>query len=148
MRNRLFRLKISKEQEKAILLRYPRIKFFLEKMINNTAERILIEEGEYDTEKELKEYHDRRVLNSYDIHKRKCTQATKDKISKAQKGRNKGYHPLPETIEKLKGHIVTQITRDRISKSLLGKKRTEETKRRISLGKTGTTYKKRQPKVN
>ena len=153
MRNRVFRLRISREQEKVILLRYPGIKFFLEKMINNTTEKILIEEGEFDTKRELKEYHNRRVLNGYDIHKRKCTQATKDKISKAllaisKRQGWKGMKLLPETIAKMKGHIVTQETRAKISKKNKGQKRTEEQRKNLSKGHLGMTYKKRQIKVN
>lgn len=152
MRNRLFRLNISGEQEKAILLRYPDIKVFLEKMILNTAERIMIEEKQFNTEKELKEYHNRRVLNNYDIHKRKMTQATKDKISKGLKATSKrqGWKGIPllkETRIKIgltqKGKILSKETREKISKANKGKKRTEEQRKNISLGHKGIKHKKR-----
>lgn len=142
MRNENFRLRISKEQEKTILLRYPDIKFFLEKMISNTVEKIIIEGEQFNVEEELKGYHDRRVLNDYNPKKRKMTQATKDKISKALKAKGwKGIPLLEETKIKIglahKGKIVSKETREKISKANRGKKRTEEQRERISLGHRG-----------
>jgi len=92
---------------------------------------------------ELKEYHERRVLNGNNIYGRKCTQATRNKISKALKAKDwKGIPLLPETIEKLRGRIVTKETRDLISKGNKGKKRTEAQIKNMSLAKIGMKYKK------
>jgi len=153
MRTIVIKLRISEEQKKAISLRYPRIKFFLEKMISDTADRIIIEEEQFNTGRELKEYHDRRVLNDYDIHKRKCTQETKDKISKALKGKHIGWHQLPETKKLIglahKGKIVSKETREKISLANKGKKRTEEQRKNISLGHKGVKHKRRKiQKIN
>lgn len=96
-----------------------------------------------DLERELNEYHDRRILNDYDIHKRKMTQATKDKISKSLKAKGwKGIPLLEETRVKMRGHIVTKETRDKISKGNKGKKRSEEQRENLSLGHKGMKYKK------
>jgi len=86
-------------------------------------------------------------LNGYDFKKRKMTQATKDKISKSllaisERQGWKGTPLLPETIEKLKGHIVAKETRDLISKGNKGQKRSEEQRENISLGHIGLKYKK------
>lgn len=147
----IINLKISKKQKEVLLLRYPSVKFFIQKAINNYAEKIIIEEEQFNTEKELKEYHDRRVLNGYDFKKRKMTQATKDKISKAQKGKHTGWHQFPETKRLIglahKGKIVSKETREKISKANKGKKRTKEQRKRISLGKIGLKYKKREVKI-
>lgn len=142
----------TKEQRRILLNAYPSLRFFVEKAIANATNQI-VKEKLYITDKELQEYHDRRVLNDYDTHKRKCTQATKDKISKGLKATSerqgwKGMHLLPETIEKLRGHIVTKGTRDKISKGNLGQKRTEEQRKNLSKGHKGMTYKKREAKVN
>lgn len=85
------KLKVSKEQEKAILLKYPDIKFFLEKMIFNTAEEISGIAKQNDFDLELEEYHKRQTLNK-NVGRipgqpywkgRRHTQATKDKISES-----------------------------------------------------------------
>ena len=147
MRNKIFRLNISGEQEKAILIRYPDIKFFLESMIFNTAEKIIIDQNNFNVEKELTEYHNRRVLNDYNLKKRKMTQATKDKISKALKGRGKGIPLFEDTKIKIglahKGKIISKETREKISLANKGKKRTEEQRKNISLGHKGIKRKKR-----
>jgi len=146
LRNKIFRLNISGEQEKAILIRYPDIKYFLESMIFNTAEKIIIDQDNFNVEKELAEYHNRRILNNYNPKKRKMTQATKDKISKALKGRGKGIPLFEETKIKIglahKGKIISKETREKIRLANKGKKRTEEQKRRMSLGRMGMKYKK------
>lgn len=135
--------RITKEQKEALLSLYPDIKGFVERTILNTADKIIIDRDNFNVEKELAAYHDRRELNNHNIHKKKCTQATKDKISKALKAKGwKGIPLLPETIKKLKGHIVTKETRDKISKGNKDKKRSEEQKKNLSLGHKGMKYKK------
>ena len=105
-------LKISKEQQKVLLGRYPSIKFFLQKAISNKANEII---AGGDLEKELQEYHDRRVLNGNDIHKRKCTQATKDKVSKTlkEKYRGKEFTVLSETRQQMIKSQRRRRTRER-----------------------------------
>lgn len=115
-------------------------------MIQKTADKIIIEKSQFDIEEELREYHNRRELNDYDFKKRKMTQETKDKISKANKGRGKGIPLLEETKIKIglihKGKIVSQETREKIRLANTGKKRTEEQKERIGLAHKGMKYKK------
>ena len=139
--------RITKERKEALLSLYPDIKSFVEKTISNTADKIIIEREQFNIERESKELHDRRVLNDYDIHKRKMTQATKDKISKALKGRGKGIPLFEETKIKIglihKGKIVSQETREKIRLANTGKKRTEEQKQNIGLAHKGLKYKKR-----
>lgn len=92
---------------------------------------------------ELNEYHDRRVLNRNNIHSRKCTQITKDKISKSLRAKGwKGIPLLEETRLKMLGRIVTKETRDLISKGNKGKKRTEKQRKNLSNGHRGLKYKK------
>lgn len=140
-------LKVSKEQRKVLLRRYPSIKFFLQKAISNKVDEII---AGGNLEKELQEYHDRRVLNGNDIHGRKCTQATKDKISKTLKGKYKSteHHLFEETKRKIgsihKGKATSQATKNKISKATTGKKRTEEQKKKISLGHTGLKYNRKK----
>lgn len=142
-------LRVSKEQRKALLNRYPSIKSFLQKILLDTADRIIADEQMNDIEEELKEYHDRRVLNNNDIHKRNCTQATKDKISKTLKEKYKGKKfPLFEETKILiglgnKGKVLSQETKDAIGRGNTGKIRTEEQRENISLSHTGLKYKKR-----
>lgn len=139
--------RIDKRQKEALLSLYPDIRRFVEKTILVTADKIIIERDLFDIEKELSEYHDRRVLNNYDIHKRKMTQTTKDKISKSLKGKYTGWHHFPETKKLIslgnKGKTISQITKDAISKANKGKKRTEEQRRNIGLAHRGLKYKKR-----
>jgi len=143
----IINLKVSKEQRKALLLRYPDIRVFLESMIFKTAEKIITEQNKFSVEKELAEYHDRRRINNNDIHGRKCSQATRDKISKTLKAKYKGNHyPLmEETKIKIglahRGKIVSQATRDKIGKANKGKKRTVEQRERISQSHKGLKYK-------
>jgi len=138
---------ITREQKRALLFIYPDIKSFVEKTIQNTADRIIIERDLFNVEKELKEYRSRRALNDNDFKKRKMTQETKDKISKALKGRGIGIPLLEETKIKIglihKGKIVSKGTREKVSKANKGKKRTEQQRQNISLAKTGQKYKKR-----
>jgi len=141
--------KITREQKEALLSLYPDIKSFVEKTIVATADKIIIDQDNFNVEKELAEYHDRRVLNNYNPKKRKTTQATKDKISKTLKEKYKGKHyPLmKETKIKIglahKGKIVSQSTRDKVSKANKGKKRSEEQRENIRKGHKGLKYKKR-----
>jgi len=138
-------LSVTKEQKKALLLRYSSVKFFLQKVISNKANEIMASD---DLEKELQEYHDRKVLNGYNIRKRKMTQATKDKISKTLKEKYQGteHHLFEETKRKIglgnKGKIISQETRDKISKKNKGKKRTKEQRENISKGHKGLKYNK------
>ena len=134
--------KITKEQKQALLSRYPDIKSLVERTIENIADKIIFGNEQFNVEEELKQYHDRRELNGNNIHGRKCTQETRDKIIKTLKGKYIGWHPFPETIEKLKGHIVSKETRDLISKKNKGKKRTEKQSKNIGLGHKGMKYKK------
>ena len=139
--------RITKEQKKALLSLYPDIKSFVEKTISDTADKIIIEKDLFNVDKELNEYHNRRTFNKNKIHSRKCTQVTKDKISKALKGKYTGWHQFPETKRLIglahKGKIVSRATRDKVSKANTGKKRTEEQKRNIGLAHKGLKYKKR-----
>lgn len=142
-------LKVPKEQRKALLNRYSSIKSFLQRTLSETADRLIADNQIEDIERELKEYHDRKVLNGYNIHGRKHSQATKDKISKSLKERyqTEEHHLLKETKIKIglgnKDKILSQETKDNISKANKGKVRTIEQRRNISLGHTGLTYKKR-----
>lgn len=145
--------KISRDQKKALLSFYPGgIKQFVEKTISDTADKIIIERENFNVDKELKEYHDRKVLNDHDFHKRKCSQATKDKISKGLKATSEkqGWKGIPLLEEtkiliglKNKGKILSQATKDAISDGNKGKIRTEEWRQNISKAKTGQKYKKR-----
>jgi len=134
---------ITKEQKQALLFRYPNIRKFVEKAIEDTANKIIAGSSQFDIDKELKEYHDRQILRGGDIHKQVCSQKTKDKISKTLKA--KGYKGIPlleETRLKMIGHIVTETTRGKISRATKGQKRSEEQRRNISKAKTGQKYKK------
>ncbi|MBA7495749.1 hypothetical protein ES702_06338 [subsurface metagenome] len=139
--------RITRERKEALLSFYPGgIKQFIEKTISDTADKIIIERDLFDTDRELNEYHDRRFLNRNNIHSRKCTQATKDKISKAQKGKHTGWHQFPETKRLIglahRGKIVSEETREKIGLANKGKKRTEQQKRNIGLAHKGLKYKK------
>ena len=140
----LLSFKISKEQKRALLFRYPNIKQFVEKAVEDTANKIIAGSGQFDIDKDIKESYDRFILNGCGPgRKRSMTQETKDKISKALKA--KGYKGIPlleETREKMKGHIVSEATREKICKATTGQKRSEEQRRNISKGKTGQKYKK------
>lgn len=140
-------INVTRERKKALLSIYPSIKFFIDKTIENTADKIIMENDLFNIDEELEEYNNRRVLNDYDIHKREMTQATKDKISKALKGRGKGIPLLEETKVKIglihKGKIVSQETREKVSKANTGKKRSAKVKRKMSLARIGMKYKKR-----
>ena len=147
---------ITKEHRRALLFRYPDIRKFVEKTLANIADRIISERGQYDIEREYREYSDRRTLNGKNIHGRKMTQATKDKIKKSLLATSKrqgwkGTPLLEETRVKIglihKGKIVSKETRAKISKANRGKIRTEEQRQNMSLAKTGQKYKKRV-KVN
>jgi len=125
-------IRITRQQKQALLTIYPSVKYLIEKTIKDIADKIITEGEQSDIEKDIKEYHDRQVLNDYDIRGRKMTQATKNKISKALKGKYLGSHTLPET-------------REAISKANIGKhfiKHSEETKRKMSLAHKGRKYKK------
>jgi very-short-patch-repair endonuclease len=61
---------------------------------------------------------------------------TKEKISKKNKGKLKGKHNSIET-EFRKGHIITDIMRRKLSIALKGLKRSDESKKRLSLSKLG-----------
>jgi len=145
----LLYFRITKEEKKALLFRYPSIRDFVERIISDTAFKILMERNFCDVNKELDQYQERRAFNKNNIHGRKVTQATKDKISKTLKAKGwKGIPLLEETKEKLRGHIVTQETRDKISRANKGKKRSEQQRKNLSLGKAGMAYKKRQKEIN
>lgn len=124
----LLSFRITKEQKRALLFRYPNIKTFVEKAVEDTANKIIAGSGQFDIDKDIKESYDRFILNGCGPgRKRIMTQETKDKISKALKA--KGYKGIPlleETRLKLMGHIVSEATRDKIRKS---RKRTEEQKK-------------------
>lgn len=102
----MLKLRISEERENAILLRYPDIKSFLEKMILNTADKIM-EITDFN-ETDIEEYHERQVLNK-DVKwipgqpywkGRKHTQKTKDRISKSLKAKGfKGIKKIDTLIE-------------------------------------------------
>lgn len=83
-------IKIAKREQEALQTVFPDISKWINKTILNTANRIIIEEGNLD--RDLEEYHDRRVKNNYDIHGRKKTQATKNKISKSLKKYHKKFN--------------------------------------------------------
>lgn len=146
-------LKISKEQKEILLLRYPSVKFFIQKAVIDYADKIIIEQEQFNVEKELKEYHNRKVLNDYDFHNRKHSQKTKDKIKKTLKEKYKGQHfSLSEETKILiglgnKGKVLSQETKDAIGRGNRGKKRTDEQKRNISKGHKGLKYKKRKVKI-
>jgi len=146
-------LRISKEQKEVLLLKYHSIKFFIQKAINDQVNKIIIEGEQFDIEKEAKEYHNRKVLNDYGIHNRKHTQKTKDKIKNTLKEKYKGKHyPLLEETKVLiglkhKGKILSQTTKDAISKANTGKKRTKEQRENIAKSHKGLKYKKREVKI-
>lgn len=146
-------LRISKEKKRVLLLKYPSVRFFIQKAITDQVNKIIIERKQFDIEKELKEYHNRKVLNDYGIHNRKHTQKTKDKIKNTLKEKYKGKHyPLLEETRiliglKHKGKILSQATKDAISKANTGKKRTKEQRKNISKAKTGQKYKKHKVKI-
>lgn len=149
-------LKITKQQRNALLLFYPSVKFFLQKCLLNKATQIIEEQQIFDYEKELDEYHQRRALNEgvkwepgMPFWKnRKHTQATKDKIrlTLLEKYRGKHFTLLKETKELIglgnEGKVVSQETRDLMSKANLGKKRTDRQKANISRGHIGLHYNK------
>jgi len=134
----IIKLNVSEEQEKAILSRYPDIKYFLEKTISDTIERIIGIAGL--NKIDIEEYHERQALN-FGVGRmpgqpywknRKHSQATKDKISKSLKGRGKGIPQLEETKRKrslaLKGIPLGPMS--------------EEHKKKIGLAHKGMKYKK------
>ena len=133
---------VTREQKAALLTIYPSVKYLIEKTIKDVADKIITEGEQSDIERDIKEYHDRQVLNDYDIRKRKMTQATKDKISKSLKA--KGYKGIP-LFEETKKAIGSANIGKHSGPNLKarGKKRTEEQRKNISLGKIGTKYKKR-----
>jgi len=143
----LLYFRITKDQKKALLSIYPDIRGFVEKTISTAADKIIIEKDLFNIDEELKAYHNRRSLNDYDFRKRKMTQETKDKISKALKGQGKGIPLLEETKIKIglihKGKIIAKETREKIRLANKGKIRTEEQRKNISKAKTGQKYKKR-----
>lgn len=121
---------ITKKQRFALLSIYPSVKYLIDKTIKDVADKIIVEGNQSDIEKDIREYHDRQVLNGYDIRGRKMTQETKDKIHKSLKDKYLGCHNLPETNEL-------------IGKGNKGKKRTVEQKKNASLLRLGMHYKKR-----
>ena len=141
--------RITADQKRALLFRYPDVRKFVERIISDTADKIIIERGQFDIDKELWEYHNRQILTGSGPHrKRIVTQATRDKISKSLKATSekqgwKGMKLLEETRLKMIGRIVSKETREAISKHNKGKIRSEEQRGNISLGKTGQKYKKR-----
>jgi len=143
--------RITKEQKEALLSHYPDIKRFVEKTISEAADKIIIDQVDFNVDRELKEYHDRKILNDYDPKRRKMTQSTKDKIRNGLKKyfakfEGQEFHLSSETKNLIslgnKGKIISKETRENISKALIGKKRTEEQKQNISLGHKGMKYKK------
>jgi hypothetical protein len=92
-----------------------KLKFFLEKMLFNEADKIMEIVGFKETE--LEEYHERQVLNK-DVEwmpgqpywkNRRHTQATKDKISKALKAKGwKGIKRI-DTFEVLSDRKKEEI---------------------------------------
>ena len=144
----LLSFRISKEQKRALLFRYPSIKQFVEKAVEDTANKIIAGSSQFDIDKELKEYSDRFILNGCGPNrKRIMTQETKDKIRNALKGRYKGIPLLEETRLKMMGHIVSEETREKIRKATTGQKRSAEQRENISKAKIGQTYKKRAVKL-
>jgi len=142
-------IEITKEQKEALLTVSPSIKEWVNRAIKKATKKI-INENLFITDEELKEYAQRLVLNGPGPHrKRIVTQATKDKISKTLKEKYKGknYPLFEETKKKIgdksRGKIVSQATRDKVSEANTGKKRTEEQKKRISLGHKGLKYKRK-----
>jgi len=77
--------RITKERKKALLLMHPNLRNWLEETVSKIADRIIA--SQFDIDRELKEYHDRRVLNNYNIKSRKQTEETKRKIKLAHKRR-------------------------------------------------------------
>lgn len=141
-------IKIPKEQRKALLNRYSSIKSFLQRILSETAERLIADEQMNNVEEELKEYHNRRVVNDYDIHSRKHSQATKDRISKSlkEKYQDEPKHHIFEETKRLisvgnKGKVLSQETKNNISKANTGKIRTLEQRENISKGHKGLKYK-------
>lgn len=135
-------IKIRDDQKKALLSLYPDIKVFVEKTISDTADKIIIDQDNFNVEKELAAYHDRRVLNGEKCNRRrKCNQATKDKISQSLKGKYTGWHQFPETIEKIRLANIGKHSGPNLKSR--GKKRTEEQRINIGLGHMGMKYKKR-----
>jgi len=134
-------IRITSEQKKALLTIYPSVKYLIEKTIKDVADKIIAEGEQSNIEKDIAEYKARRELNSYDIRKRKMTQATKDKISKALKA--KGYKGIPLFEETKKAIGLANIGKHSgPNLKARGKKRTEEQRKNISLGKIGMKYKK------
>lgn len=129
MNNIIIKLRVSEEQEEALLLKYPNIKYFLERVIINITGKIIGTDGF--NKIDIEEYHERQVLNSGVDRlpgqpywkNRKHTQATKDKISSSLKAKNwKGISLLEETKKLIsldhKGKKFTEEHRKNISKSL------------------------------
>lgn len=143
-------LKATKEQKHAILSRYPSVKSFLQRTLSATADQLIADNQIENIEEELKEYHNRKVLNGYDIHRRKHTEETKQKISKTlrEKYRGKEHHLSEETKEAIRvgntGKIVSQATRDLLSVANTGKKRTLAQRERMSLGHKGIKFEGRK----
>ena len=145
----LLYFRITKEEKKALLLRYISIRSFVERIVSDTAFKILMERNFCDVDKELDLYHERREFNHYNIHSRKVTQETKDKISKAQKGKHTGFHLFPETKEKIRLANIgkhsgkrSEEAKKKMSLAKLGKELTAEHKNNIGLGHKGMKYKK------
>ena len=133
-------IRITRQQKQALLTIYPSVKYLIEKTIKDVADKIITEGNQSNIERDIKEYHDRQVLNDYDIRGRKMTPETKSKISKALKGKYVGSHLLPETREAIsKANIGKHFGPNLKAR---GKKRTEEQRKNISLGKMGMKYKK------
>jgi hypothetical protein len=135
-------IRITRQQKQALLTIYPSVKYLIEKTIKDITDKIITEGEQSDIERDIKEYRERRELNSYDIRKRKMTQDTKDKISKSLKA--KGYKGIPLFEETKKAIGLANIGKHfGPNLKARGKKRTEEQRKNISLGKMGTKYKKR-----
>lgn len=134
--------RITREQKETLLTIYPSVKYLIDKTIKDVADKIIMEGNQNDIERDIKEYHDRQVLNGYDFRSRKMTQDTKDKISKSLK--SKGYKGIP-LFEETKLAISKANIGKHSGPNLKsrGKKRTEEQRKNISLGKIGMKYKKR-----
>ena len=146
--------RITADQKRALLFRYPDIRNFVEKTISDEADKIIIERGQFDVEKELQGYHDRLVLNGAGPHrKRKMTQETKDKIRKSLEKyfaqfEGQEFHLFPETKEAIRlanigKHSGKRSEEAKLKMSLAkkGKELTEEHKRNIGLGHKGKKYK-------
>jgi len=140
--------RITKKQKEALLTVSPSIKDWVNRAIEKATEEIT-NENLFITDEDLKEYEERRALNGEGPHRRhKCTQATKDKIRKALKGRDTGWKHFPETKEAIRlanigKHSGKRSEEAKLKMSLAkkGKELTEEHKRNIGLGHKGKKYK-------